>query len=112
MRTDLVRLVDHFLFALGERHGRARITRAELALRATNEPVVGGFTVGPRSLAEVERAYVSWVLERCGGNRSAAAKVLDISRNTLARQLTWLPGHDDAASRARALDRAADSSAR
>jgi DNA-binding NtrC family response regulator len=39
------------------------------------------------TLAEVEAAYIRHVLERCGGNRSEAARVLGIARNTLARKL-------------------------
>jgi Nif-specific regulatory protein len=38
-------------------------------------------------LAEVERRYVLRVLELVKGNRTAAAKVLEIGRNTLARKL-------------------------
>ena len=43
--------------------------------------------VAQGTLAEVERAYVRHVLRRCGGNQSEAARVLGISRNTLARKL-------------------------
>jgi two-component system response regulator HydG len=40
-----------------------------------------------RTLAEVEREHVVAVLRACGGVRSAAARVLGIARNTLARKL-------------------------
>ncbi len=39
------------------------------------------------TLAEAERRHIARVLEQVGGNRTAAAKVLDIGRNTLARKL-------------------------
>jgi len=39
------------------------------------------------TLAEVERAYIQHVLDRCGGNQSEAARVLGIARNTLARRV-------------------------
>ncbi|MEZ4400636.1 MAG: sigma-54-dependent Fis family transcriptional regulator [Kofleriaceae bacterium] len=39
------------------------------------------------ALAEVERRYVRAAVERAGGNQSAAARVLGISRNRLARLL-------------------------
>jgi transcriptional regulator with GAF, ATPase, and Fis domain len=42
------------------------------------------------SLEEVERRYARAVLEREGGNRSAAARALGISRNKLARLLEVL----------------------
>ena len=38
-------------------------------------------------LAEVERRYAKAVLDREGGNQSAAARALGISRNKLARLL-------------------------
>jgi Nif-specific regulatory protein len=38
-------------------------------------------------LDRVERAYVRFVVDRCGGNRSQAARLLGIGRNTLARKL-------------------------
>jgi len=39
------------------------------------------------SLDEIERRHVSLVLERCSGNRTAAAKILEIDRKTLTRKL-------------------------
>jgi Nif-specific regulatory protein len=41
----------------------------------------------PILLAEVERAHVLSVLERAKGNRTEAARLLGIGRNTLARKL-------------------------
>ena len=39
------------------------------------------------SLAEVERRHIMRVLDAVKGNRTAAARVLVIGRNTLARKL-------------------------
>ena len=39
------------------------------------------------TLEEVELAYIRHVLGRCNGNRSQAARILGIARNTLARRL-------------------------
>jgi Nif-specific regulatory protein len=47
----------------------------------------GAFVSGLESLAAVEKAYVEHVLAACNGNRSAAARVLGIGRNTLQRKL-------------------------
>lgn len=39
------------------------------------------------TLAELEARYLSFLLKRHGGNRSACARVLDIGRNTLLRKI-------------------------
>ncbi|MFZ5482501.1 MAG: sigma 54-interacting transcriptional regulator [Myxococcota bacterium] len=114
---DLDRLIDHFLFEANRKHGRAvRLSpegRArlhgwhwpgnvrELEHVIESAVVLADDLVGPeafnvgnapptargRTLREVERAYVAEVLASCGGNRSEAARVLGIGRNTLARKL-------------------------
>jgi DNA-binding NtrC family response regulator len=45
------------------------------------------FQSGPAALAQVELAYIRWMLEQCDGNRSEAARRLGIGRNTLLRKL-------------------------
>ncbi len=59
---------------------------APLPARAPEEPpaIAGG---GIRPLADVEREHVLAALDHAGGNRSLAAKLLGIGRNTLARKL-------------------------
>jgi two-component system response regulator HydG len=39
------------------------------------------------TLAELERAYIAEVLDRTGGNKSAAARILGIHRKTLHEKL-------------------------
>ncbi|MGE0709005.1 MAG: sigma 54-interacting transcriptional regulator [Planctomycetota bacterium] len=51
----------------------------------------GPFTSGLRPFAAVELAYLRWALERCGGNKAAAARALGIGRNTLQRKLAADP---------------------
>ncbi len=46
------------------------------------------FVTRVRTLREVERDYIRHVLELHGDNRSAAARILGIGRNTLLRKLT------------------------
>src|SRR5690606_392568 len=41
----------------------------------------------PMTLAEVERQHIERTLAACGGNRTRAAALLGIGRNTLARKL-------------------------
>jgi len=58
--------------------------------RSSPQPSVAPQPVEPPGLlplAEVERLHVLRVLEAVKGNRTAAAKVLEIGRNTLARKL-------------------------
>jgi Nif-specific regulatory protein len=45
------------------------------------------FVTDLKPLKEVEMAYILHVLEHCEGNRSAAARLLGIGRNTLLRRL-------------------------
>jgi Nif-specific regulatory protein len=51
------------------------------------EAAVSTSPTGLLPLAEVERRHILRVLEAVKGNRTAAAKVLEIGRNTLARKL-------------------------
>ena len=65
---------------------------ADLPLGTSMEARVGSvdtddFSSGIRSLADLERAYIRHVLDRCGGNKSEAARLLGIGRNTLLRKL-------------------------
>jgi two-component system response regulator HydG len=57
---------------------------------ATPEPPADGAAEplpSGRSLREIERLAIQQVLEECGGNRTRAAKILDIDRSTLRRKL-------------------------
>ncbi|MFZ5441238.1 MAG: sigma-54-dependent Fis family transcriptional regulator [Myxococcota bacterium] len=54
---------------------------------STPTPMPGVKDAPVSTLAEVERRHILAVLERAKGNRTQAAKWLDIGRNTLARKL-------------------------
>jgi len=41
----------------------------------------------PRTLAEIERAYIGQIMQRVESNKSKAAKILGISRQTLRKKL-------------------------
>lgn len=41
----------------------------------------------PLTLAEIEKQHILAVLQRCGGNKSEAARILEVSRKTLDRKL-------------------------
>ena len=41
----------------------------------------------PRTLADVERAYIAQIMQRVESNKSKAAKILGISRQTLRKKL-------------------------
>ena len=127
--AELDRLIDHFLFEAGRRHGRPGMRLADAARGALHaHPWPGNvrelenniesavvLSPGPRiepaslpvsvddgsrpplhlpaaegevlSLREMERRYVIRVLELCDDNRSKAARLLGIGRNTLLRKL-------------------------
>jgi DNA-binding protein Fis len=42
----------------------------------------------PRTLEAIERAYILKVLRQVNGNKSEAAKILGITRQTLRKKLT------------------------
>jgi len=125
--AELDRLIDHFVFECGRRHGRpgARLAPvARGALHAHDWPgnvrelehciesavvlspadLIRAVEVSPGSplaapeqlrsldevlpLREVERRHVERVLALCDGNRSRAARLLGIGRNTLLRKLS------------------------
>lgn len=68
--------------------GPALVLRADGGGRmpgGTGEGVAPGGR--PMTLDENERAHIEWVLELAGGNRTQAAKVLDIDRASLWRKL-------------------------
>lgn len=52
-----------------------------------------------QSLAEVERAYIDRILKEVGGNKTEAAKVLGISRQTLRTKLTHDSQHNSGSRR-------------
>lgn len=55
-----------------------------LALKADSP---GAPAPGSLTLEAAERAHIEWVLRRCKHNQAAAAKTLEIGRNTLWRKL-------------------------
>ncbi len=59
---------------------RTQQTRRSIAMSGTDHPEL-------MSLEEVERRHVLRVLEACQGNRTDAAKILDLDRKTLYRKL-------------------------
>lgn len=60
-------------------------TLAKLSLPAKEER--DDFDKPVKSLEEVERDYIVEILSRSGGNRSKAARMLNISRRTLQRKM-------------------------
>lgn len=42
---------------------------------------------GPPTLEEHEKRYIRWVLEKCGGNKTQAAKIMGIDRVSLWRKI-------------------------
>jgi DNA-binding NtrC family response regulator len=67
------------------------IDRASLPERVTqrvSEPLVADRAPANPTMEAVERAYIMWVLQSEGGNKSRAAEVLGIDPSTLYRKLS------------------------
>ena len=62
------------------------------------EPLVAERVHHNPTLDTIERAYIAWVLQAEGGNKSRAAEVLGIDPSTLYRKLSRYEGGSDAAS--------------
>jgi Nif-specific regulatory protein len=62
-------------------------TQLALAAHPRGEAVRGVDELGPRTLAEVEREHILRTMAAAGENRSRAAEMLGIGRNTLLRKL-------------------------
>lgn len=60
----------------------------ERVTQRKSEPLVSARTPANPTLEAVERAYIMWVLESEGGNKSRAAEVLGIDPSTLYRKLS------------------------
>ena len=59
----------------------------QFATQVRQSVVPESSTDEPRTLAEVERAYIAQVMQRVESNKSKAAKILGISRQTLRKKL-------------------------
>ena len=60
---------------------------AQFATQVRQAAVPEASTDEPRTLAEVERAYIAQIMQRVESNKSKAAKILGISRQTLRKKL-------------------------
>jgi DNA-binding NtrC family response regulator len=60
----------------------------ERVTQRKSEPLVSSHTPTNPTLEAVERAYIMWVLQSEGGNKSRAAEVLGIDPSTLYRKLS------------------------
>ena len=65
--------------------GRPITAERVRALASTPDDATGDPHIRP--LAEIEMAYIRAAVERCGQNRSQAARLLGIGRSTLIRKL-------------------------
>jgi two-component system response regulator HydG len=60
----------------------------ERVTQRVSEPLVAERTPANPTLEAVERAYIMWVLQSEGGNKSKAADTLGIDPSTLYRKLS------------------------
>jgi len=54
----------------------------------TDGPLAEEVSSQPRTLEDIERAYILKILRQVNGNKSEAAKILGITRQTLRKKLT------------------------
>jgi transcriptional regulator with GAF, ATPase, and Fis domain len=64
-----------------------RVIQASDLPEAVRGPAVAAFATPLASLQTIERAHILRVLEHCGGNKKAAAELLEIDRSTLYAKL-------------------------
>ena len=64
----------------------------ERITRRRKEPLVSERSYANPTLDVIERAYIMWVLQAEGGNKTRAAEVLGIDPSTLYRKLEPLRG--------------------
>ncbi|MBA2686973.1 MAG: sigma-54-dependent Fis family transcriptional regulator [Gemmatimonadaceae bacterium] len=64
----------------------------ERVLDRKSVPLVSERTPSNPSLETIERAYIKWVLDSVGGNKTRAAEVLGIDPSTLHRKLARVSG--------------------
>ena len=60
---------------------------AQFATQVRQQVVTESSGDEPRTLAEIERAYIAQIMQRVESNKSKAAKILGISRQTLRKKL-------------------------
>jgi len=60
---------------------------AQFATQVRQQVVTESSGEEPRTLAEIERAYIAQIMQRVESNKSKAAKILGISRQTLRKKL-------------------------
>ena len=60
---------------------------AQFATQVRQQVVTESSGEEPRTLADVERAYIAQIMQRVESNKSKAAKILGISRQTLRKKL-------------------------
>lgn len=83
-----VRELEHLIESAVVLSPGPTISPTELALGPSPTPAGPQFTSPILPLREVEAAYIAFVLDHHEGNQSAAARTLEIGRNTLARKLS------------------------
>ena len=85
-RGDIPLLVAHFVDRLSAAEGLARVEFPPADIEALGRYHWPDYPLD-WTLEQVKRHHMACVLEACDGNKSAAARRLDISRKTLDRKL-------------------------
>jgi len=84
---ELRNLIERLVILGSSEHIEPQHLPVQFATQVRQAAVPESSTDEPRTLAEVERAYIGQIMQRVESNKSKAAKILGISRQTLRKKL-------------------------
>jgi two-component system, NtrC family, response regulator AtoC len=84
---ELRNLIERLVILGNSEHIEPQHLPVQFATQVRQAAVPESSTDEPRTLAEIERAYIAQIMQRVESNKSKAAKILGISRQTLRKKL-------------------------
>ena len=84
---ELRNLIERLVILGSSEHIEPQHLPVQFATQVRQAVLPESSTDEPRTLAEVERAYIAQIMQRVESNKSKAAKILGISRQTLRKKL-------------------------
>src|SRR5881296_4203410 len=84
---ELRNLIERVVILGASEHIEPQHLPVQFAAQARQPVVTESSGDEPRTLAQIERAYIAQIMQRVESNKSKAAKILGISRQTLRKKL-------------------------